>query len=70
MNQRTLLERLTPEAKKLFDASKEDYPYMHELAEKALNEKLFVIDLTVEELNCIADLTDLGNWNSIYTIFN
>ncbi len=65
----TLFERLTPEAQRALNSNAEDYPYMHELAIKALKEKNFVIDLTVEELNCISDLSELGNWNSIYTIF-
>ena len=65
----TLFERLTPDAQRALNQNAEEYPYMYELATKALKEKHFVVDLTVEELNCISDLTDLGNWNAIYTIF-
>lgn len=65
----TLFERLDPSSRRSLSENQDEYPYIYELAIKALKEKHFVIDLTVEELNCIADLTNLNNWNSIYTIF-
>ena len=70
METKTLLDKLTPEAKAILVKSKDKFPTLFNSMMKALVRKEFVIQLTIDEANQLTTFLDNGrSFDSIYELF-